>query len=204
MPGSLSSVSLRHIPIVLLLGFSLAACDKQKTAPSTTASSSSSSVAVSSSTTSATNAGTATISGSVNGIEFRSAASAIWIGVPDDPSTMAIYVSEKPLSCADMAKKGWVRTVAADQHVFEMIPTGKTAQSYKPSTSKDVPPPGEVEVNFVVTGPTKNETRATGGSVDITTIVANTSISGTFDCTFPNGKLSGAFTATYCPDAHEP
>ena len=150
-------------------------------------------------------AATATIAGSVNGKAFNAAPTVVWIGMPDDPATMAIYLIDKPLACADLAKKGWIHTIAAGTQVYEMIITGSTVATYAPSTTKETPA-GQVEVNFILAEAKKNETRAQTGSVKITAIAPKSSITGTFDTSFaaPGSKLAGSFTATYCPDAHEP
>jgi len=146
-----------------------------------------------------------TLKGAVKGYTFGKIVSVIWIGVPESPATTAIYLSDTPLTCRDVDAKGWMQTIKPGTHVFEMITTGTSLQSYATSTAKEIPA-GEAEVNYILAGPAKDETRATAGSVVLTSLYAGKSVSGTFSCSFGTGtdRLDGEFTATSCPDAHEP
>ena len=199
-------------PLLLILPFAAALVSCKNPPPPTPTLASTATAPTTAAASAATSApagtsagGTATISGTVNGHPFNAASTVVWIGNPDDPATMAVYLFDKPMACSDLAKKGWIHSIAAGTKVYEMIVTGSAAKTYTPSTAKDIPE-GSVEVNFILAAPEKNETRAPGGTVVITSVTPKASIAGTFSTTFPSAgdKLEGTFTAVYCPDAHEP
>jgi hypothetical protein len=60
---------------------------------------------------------------------------------------------------------------------------------------------GVAEVNYF--GPTTAESRATSGSVSLTSYVRGASVDGTVDVAFASGRAKGMFHATWCPGGHE-
>ena len=149
--------------------------------------------------------GSGTISGSVKGATFDTVMSSYWIGTPDDPATIAVYLIGKPITCAEISKSGWSHTIPASTQVFEMIMTGSAAGTYKVSTANP-PPAGEAEVQYIFAQPTKNETRANAGTITLGTLTPKSEAIGSFSVQFPDGtsKLDGTFDAVYCPTGHEP
>ncbi len=158
-------------------------------------------------------AGSGSIAGSVGGMPFTTVMSAYWIGVPDNAASTAVYLVGKELSCADLAAAGWAHTITAGTPIFEMIMTSKTpvADHYTVSTASS-PPVGTAEVQYIVAAPTRNETRAVAGSIDLTSIAAGIEAVGAFDVQFGSNdagdaaanSLSGTFRAAYCAGGHEP
>ena len=149
--------------------------------------------------------GTGTITGSVKGATFDTVKSAYWIGAPDNPATTAVYLVGASISCADISKSGWSHTIPTGTQIFEMIMTGTAPGTFKATTAIS-PPAGEAEVQYIFAQPTRNETRANGGTITLVTLTAKTAAQGTFSVTFPDGtsKLDGTFDAAYCGTGHEP
>ena len=148
--------------------------------------------------------GSGTITGSVKGAPFDKVVSAYWIGVPDDPATIAVYVVGGAVSCADISASGWSHTIAKGTQIFEMIMAGSAAGSYKVTSA--LPAAGEAEVQYIFAQPTRNETRSNAGTITLATLTAKTNATGTFSVQFPDGtsKLDGSFDAVYCATGHEP
>jgi hypothetical protein len=133
--------------------------------------------------------GSGTIAGSVAGAPpFTTVMSAYWIGVPDVAGTTAVYLVGKQLACADITTSGWAHTITAGTPIFEMIMATKmpATGTYTVSTAAS-PPVGSAEVQYVVAGPTRNETRATAGTIDLTKLIAQTEAVGTFNVQFGAG-----------------
>lgn len=149
--------------------------------------------------------GTGTITGSVKGATFDTVKSAYWIGLPDDPATTAVYLVGASITCADISKSGWSHTITAGTQIFEMIMVGTAPGTFKVTTAT-APAAGEAEVQYIFAQPTRNETRANGGSVTLATLTAKTEAKGTFSVTFADvtSKLEGTFDAAYCATGHEP
>jgi len=158
-------------------------------------------------------AGSGSIAGAVGGAPFTTVLSAYWIGMPDNAATTAVYLVGKDLGCADISASGWAHTITAGTQVFEMIMTSKTPATgpYTVSTATS-PPVGSAEVQYIVAAPGRNETRATTGSIDLTSLAPGVEAVGTFDVHFGAGDggdaggsgLSGTFRAAYCAGGHEP
>jgi hypothetical protein len=162
-------------------------------------------------------AGSGSIAGSVSEMPFTSVMSAYWIGTPDLPTTTAIYLVGKQLSCADIGASGWSHTITPGTQIFEMILASKTpvVGHYTVSTAT-APPVGSAEVQYVVAAPARNETRSTTGTIDLTSITNGVGAVGMFDVQFPSAAdsgdagdagangLSGTFRAAFCAGGHEP
>jgi hypothetical protein len=58
------------------------------------------------------------------------------------------------------------------------------------------------EVNFIHGG-NPDDTRATSGTVTLTSYMKGASVDGTIDVKFPTGSAKGTFHATWCPGGHE-
>ena len=149
--------------------------------------------------------GTGTITGSVKGATFDTVKSAYWIGLPDDPATTAVYLVGASITCADISKSGWSHTITAGTQIFEMIMVGTAPGTFKVTTAT-APAAGEAEVQYIFAQPTRNETRANGGTITLATLTAKTEAKGTFSVTFADvtSKLEGTFDAVYCATGHEP
>ncbi len=151
-------------------------------------------------------------SGTVTGTDvdggppFGTVATAIFIGHPDNAATTAIYLVNAPLTCAETAASGWSHTIPMGTHIYEMILTTSTPATGSYSVSGATSPPvGSAEVQLIVAQPTRNETRATTGTVTLATLTAGSKAAGTFSVGFVDGSmLQGSFDAVYCADAHEP
>ena len=162
--------------------------------------------------------GSATIAGSVGGVAFTTVMSAYVIGSPDNAATTAVYLIGAPaVGCAAIGASGWGRTIPAGTQIFEMIMATKTpaADTYTVSTAA-APPVGSAEVQYVLAAATKNETRATSGTVTLSTLTPNGPAVGKFKVQFPSSgdagdggdagasALEGTFNAVFCAAGHEP
>ncbi len=165
----------------------------------------------------ATPSGSGTIAGTVGGTSFGQVYSAFLIGAPDVATDTALYlVGAQGVACSDIGKSGWSHTIAGGVQIFEMILTTSTPAggTYTVSTAT-APPAGSAEVNYILSAPTRNETRATGGTITLTALTPGASAVGTFSVQFPSNvgdggadaganALDGTFAAAFCAAAHEP
>jgi hypothetical protein len=146
------------------------------------------------------------IAGMVNGTAFNDASTALWIGMPDSPTTEVVYVFSNPVSCAVLVAPVWDARLPMDTSVLEMKTLGTTTMAY-PVASTANPSTGQAVVNYTLSKTVipSVETASGGGTVTLATINPTTLITGLFDLTFSNGDtLRGSFNAVYCPGGVEP
>jgi hypothetical protein len=159
--------------------------------------------------------GTGTISGTAGGQAFNTAATTLWIGAPDDPSTSVVYVFSKAVDCAKLQPSGWADDgrIAQRTLFLEIKMKGTSA----PDSFTVVSGPGtglaahEASVNNSITtaplgGPpnASAETVASGGTATIASLVPSTNVTGTFDVKFASDALKGTYNAKFCPGGTEP
>ena len=141
----------------------------------------------------------------------------MWVGSPDDPATIVIYLLSKPFSCNGSVwapGQGWDTKVPSGSIVMEFkanpIPSSFPAPYTVPHTNPTLatpPPKGQAfAIWSSVNGtPVAAETSATGGTLTLTSLKPNTNVTGTFNLTFAGSNtLSGSFDASYCAGAGEP
>jgi hypothetical protein len=148
----------------------------------------------------------ASITGMVIGTSFNAASTALWIGMPDSPTTEVVYVFSNSVNCSALAAPVWDARIPMDTSVLEMKTLGTTTIAY-PVASTANPATGQAVVNYTLskTAVPSLETPSGGGTVTLSTIVPATNITGSFDLTFSNGDtLRGSFNAVYCPGGVEP
>jgi hypothetical protein len=158
------------------------------------------------------------ISGNPDGAHpWTSIAQATWVGSPDSASTIVIYLLSKPYPCDANGWKpggGWDSKVPADSIVMELkanpVPTTFPTMYTVPNTNPALaapPPKGQAfAIWSSVNGhPVAPETSAASGTLTLTSLKANTNVTGTFDLKLAGANtLSGSFDAKYCAGAGEP
>ncbi len=126
-----------------------------------------------------------------------------WIGAPANPNESGggpfLYFFSGPVKCTDLSPSGWLPKLPPVQ-VLEMIVGTKTTGSAVPASAKAGP--NVVEVNYA-TGGSSVESRATSGSVTLTSYTPGVAVEGTMDVTFPSGSAKGTFHADWCPTGNE-
>jgi hypothetical protein len=149
--------------------------------------------------------GTGTIDGEAADASFTHAANSLWLGAPDSPATIVVYIFSNPVACSELAMPGWDTRVTDRTQILEMKMFGTTPATYTVVTTM-TPAPGESVVNYTLSSQTgvPTEQFGTGGSVTVTAINANTRANGNFNLQFGSGSLSGSFDAAFCPGGHEP
>jgi hypothetical protein len=143
-----------------------------------------------------------TISGTVAGETWSTAANGLWID--DATGQQTIFVFEKAMDCAGIQVAGWDKAAGLGQ-LLEITLGALDTKTYDLAYDPDA---GRVASAAYLSAlnPNVNPT-ATQGSVTVASFTSNDSISGSFDATFPApqaGTLSGTFTAAYCPGGTEP
>ncbi len=148
--------------------------------------------------------GQAAVSGNFGTTNFDQAPSAFWIGHPDVPDTIAMYLSAKPMTCNEAANIGWNQMLPPGVAVLEMILEGTSPGVYV-VTAADPVAPGDAEVNFIVSGPELDEWRAPSGTVAVASASdADGIVTGQFDVSWLDGsRIRGSFSAAECAAAHE-
>jgi hypothetical protein len=150
-------------------------------------------------------AATSTVSGSVKSMPFSVAATSLWLGNPDDPASVVVYVFSKPVTCSDITSMGWDTRITDATQALEMKLIGTTPATYPVATGPNVGQ-GEASVNYTLTSTshTPMEQISSGGSVVLSTVVPMSHVTGSFSLNFATESLTGTFNATYCPGGSEP
>jgi hypothetical protein len=149
-------------------------------------------------------AGDNTIAGSVLTENWSTAANALWIDNGDANTTQTIFLFEKPMACSGIQMANWDK--AAIGQLLEITLNTLEAKTYSVVYDPDAGGRAGNIAYLSAVDPNVNP-NATSGSVTITNFVANESISGSFNATFPapdTGTLTGTFKAIYCPGGTEP
>ena len=152
-------------------------------------------------------AGGGTLTGTFGTQTIKPMVSGIWIGMPSSPSEASfatfVYLFSQPVTCADISTApGWITGLPAGTQVLEMIIGAQNVTS-APLQATSGASPGLVEINYSF-APVHVESRATAGTVAITSYVASTSVDGTLaGVVFPQGSADGTFHAEYCPMGRE-
>jgi len=148
--------------------------------------------------------GSGTVSGAAEGHTFDAVASARWIGSPDSGDTTVVYLFSQPTACADLCSTGWDARVQDQNQIVELKLFGTAPGSFTVVTTA-TPAPGEASVNttFVSSG-NPNEQSASGGTVELGTLIASQAAQGSFSLELGADTLSGDFDAAFCPGGHEP
>lgn len=147
-----------------------------------------------------------TITGTVGGTMFNTAATALVIGAPDSAATTVVYVFSNPVRCSDLGAPGWDRVIPNATSVLEMKMFGLTPATFTVVTTL-TPAPGEATVNHTLSSMTAVpvEMASRSGTVTLSTITAMGPATGSFDLTFAGtDHLSGRFNAVFCPGGVEP
>jgi hypothetical protein len=145
------------------------------------------------------------IAGIAHGRPFDSVAASWWIGAPDSPGTVVVYLFSTPVTCAQISGGGWDATLAEGTQSLEMKLIGTQPANYA-IVKTATPAPGEASVNqTLTTGGQGDELQASSGEVVLTQIKATTMAVGTFHVVLPSGgKLDGSFSAPFCKGGREP
>ncbi len=129
---------------------------------------------------------------------FNMVESILWIGGTGDSSRLSLYIFEVDATCAEISTPGW-RTKVRPTDLMGITVGGTTAGTYV--VAPETPPrPGNAFLLHEIdqADPVLDSTGETG-SVVITSVKPNETITGTLNATFSTGSLEGAFTATWCP-----
>jgi hypothetical protein len=138
--------------------------------------------------------GKGTISGTIKGHAFRTAASVFWIGKPDRGALPTqVYVSDAALDCEGVSGAGWDKLVG-DNQILEIDLNGSSAMTYAIGSDADA--------NYV--GGSYNPSADDGGTIVVDTIETGKHIVGSFELAFASEALTGTFDAPFCAEGVEP
>ncbi len=134
--------------------------------------------------------GTAVLMGEYGSEPIAPVMSAIWIGLPGDPSEAAggpfIYLFGGSITCNQLSKADkWGDTIPAGTQVLEIIAGSTTAGAALPAAPNAAA--NVAEVNFIHGG-NPDDSRAASGTVTLTSYVKDTSVDGTIDVKFATGS----------------
>lgn len=148
------------------------------------------------------------VNGMVNGRTFGTATTALWIGMPDanTPPVTVIYLFDMPVQCSAITTAGWDTTLGNTNQDLEMKAAGTTPGTYTVQGGNPTAlAAGEAVVNYSVLMAAPAEQIASAGStITLTAFNAGRNATGSFNITFTNGSLQGAFDATWCANGREP
>jgi hypothetical protein len=138
-------------------------------------------------------AGANTVSGSIQGVPWRSVASAWWIGMPDaPPPTAFVFLLEKPTACAALSTPNWDKIIGNEQVLEIEIRKPAVATMQVPAEAAAAYLRGEYNPS------------AESGTVTVSRIDAGKTLAGSFDARFAGEPLNGTFEASYCASGVEP
>ena len=149
--------------------------------------------------------GTASLTGMYVTEAINPVMSAIWVGIPGDPTESAggpfIYLFGGVVTCNDLSKADkWGDSIPANMQVLEIIAGSTTPGVALPAEANAGANVSEVNI---IHGGKSDEQRATSGNVTLTSYVKDVSVDGTIDVKFPLGTAKGTFHAVWCPGGHE-
>lgn len=149
--------------------------------------------------------GSASLTGNYGGTPIAPIMAAYWVGMPSNPAETGggpfVYLFSGPVTCAQIsAASGWVTTLPAGTQVTELL-IGTTSTATPLSAVAHAAPNG-VEANYA-TAPSATESRATSGTVTLTSYTPGTAVDGSVNVTFPMGNAMGTFHAVWCPTGKE-
>jgi hypothetical protein len=146
------------------------------------------------------------VSGAPTDMAYSSIGSVFWAGMPDVAGSTVVYIFSKTLNCTDISKAGWDTTIPKGTQILEMKMMGNTPKAYTPVIGAgNFPSTGQAQVNYALaTGGAPVETFASAGSVTLSTIVASTKVTGSFNLMFGANAVTGTYSATYCNVGREP
>jgi hypothetical protein len=139
-----------------------------------------------------------TISGSVVGEPFTSAANALWIGKVDATGSrpVIVFLFREPVSCAQVTQAGWdtvLLDASAAQQILELAVDSTAPGTYAvgKTASWDYRSPG-------------HNPKGSGGTITVLSALPAQSISGSFAVANGGDALVGTFDATWCEAGVEP
>ena len=155
--------------------------------------------------------GQTTVSGTINGAPFNTAATTFFIGHPDVASTTVVYLFSKPVNCHDSAIQfgtmGWDTRLPVDTQVLKLKTFGTTAATYtvvKPPAT-GTPSPGQALAAHELIKATPVQTSSGSGTVTLTSVTPGTLVQGSFSVAFTGtDQLNGTLEAAFCDVGVEP
>jgi hypothetical protein len=155
--------------------------------------------------------GQTTISGTINGAPFNTAATTFFIGHPDAASTTVVYVFSKPVNCHDsginFGTMGWDTRLPVDTQVLKLKTSGTTVATYpvvKPPAT-GTPSPGQALAAHELIKPIPVQTSSGSGTVTFTSVTPGTLVQGSFSVAFTGtDQLNGTLEAAFCDVGMEP
>ena len=149
--------------------------------------------------------GANTITGMYGSVAIKPVMSGLWIGKPEDPGESGggpfVVLFSAPVTCTDIAQKGWIAKIPAGTQVMELI-IG-TTQVGKQIKQAGGAAANVVEVNYTFGASTLVEHKSTSGSLTLTSYKPGMAVEGMLDINFGVGMATGAFHADYCADGLE-
>jgi hypothetical protein len=150
-------------------------------------------------------AGANAITGMYGSVAIKPVMSGLWIGKPDDPGESGggpfVVLFSAPVTCADIAKDGWIAKIPAGTQVMELI-IG-TTQVGKQIKQAGGAAANVFEANYTFGANSLVEHKSTSGSLTLTSYKAGMSVEGMLDINFGVGMATGTFHADYCADGRE-
>jgi hypothetical protein len=149
--------------------------------------------------------GNGSLSGTYGSEAINPVVAAYWVGKPTSPDESAggpfVYLFSTPVTCDQLSTaSAWVTNLPAGAQALEAIigtTTPGAAVSASPHAGANV-----AEVNYFF-GHSTAESRATTGTVTLTSYTPGVAVDGVVDVAFPSGNAKGSFHATWCPGGHE-
>ena len=139
------------------------------------------------------NPGGNAISGSIQGVAWNALPAVYWIGMPSAaPPVTFVFLLERPTECAALSHSNWDKIIG-DEQVLEIQLTDRGPRTFQITQDAAA---AYLRGNY--------NPNADSGSVTITDVAPNSSLTGTFHTSFQGDTLTGSFHATYCPEGVEP
>jgi hypothetical protein len=138
--------------------------------------------------------GKGTVAGMVMGTKWTSVSSAFWIGKPGAGSPPGIFfLFESPTNCSAISLYNWDKVIGNEQ-VLEFGVKEVAAKTFS-ITAREASA-AYLHKDF--------NPDADDGTVTITSVMPNVSLTGTYDLKFGTDSLKGSFEAAYCANGVEP
>lgn len=151
--------------------------------------------------------GSGTISGTApDGKPFTTLVAGYVIGHPQYAGETSIYMFSGPIQCSDLGFPGWGAWITGGTQTMELELPARTITSYPvQSTEPPASPNSYGRYRYGEGGGGEITGWSSAGQIEVTSVAADGSISGTFSVTFvAGGQLDGTYTAVACPTGYYP
>jgi hypothetical protein len=146
------------------------------------------------------------VTGSVKGVRFAESVTSIAVAGDGAADRTIVYLFSRAMTCMDLSFTGWDERIAEGTVVLA-LELRKPRRGDLVVVPADAQAAGEASARLTRSSRAKGggkEADAERGTVTLRALPVDGSVAGRFAIWFGQDRLSGDFSATFCPAGHEP